>query len=55
MEYAKLETAYLRDVDASYYYGAWCRKCDHDARLNLDKLRAHLGGDFPLTKVRERL
>jgi hypothetical protein len=55
VEYAKLETALLRDVDESYYYGAWCRKCEHGARLNLAKLRAHLGGEFPLLKLRAKL
>ena len=55
MEYAKLETAALAHVNDSYYYGAYCRKCKHSARLSLSKLRAHLGDDFPLIKVREKL
>jgi hypothetical protein len=55
MEYAKLETAALAHVDDSYYYGAYCRRCKHSARLSLIKLRAHLGDDFPLIKVREQL
>jgi hypothetical protein len=55
MEYARLETAALAHVDDSYYYGAYCRKCKHSARLSLVKLRARLGDDFPLSKVRERL
>jgi hypothetical protein len=55
MEYAKFETATLAHVDDSYYYGAYCRKCKHSSRLSLVKLRAHLGDDFRLTKVRERL
>jgi hypothetical protein len=55
MEYAKLETASLAHVDDSYYYGAYCRKCKHSSRLSLVKLRSHLGDDFPLIKVRERL
>jgi hypothetical protein len=55
MEYAKLETAALAHVDNSYYYGAYCRKCKHSARLSLVKLRAHLGDNFPLAKVKERL
>jgi hypothetical protein len=55
MEYAKLETAALAHVDDSYYYGAYCRKCKHSARLSLSRLRAHLGDDFPLIKVREKL
>jgi hypothetical protein len=42
-------------VDETYYYGAYCRKCGHAARLCLLKLRAHLGDDFPLRKVREKL
>jgi hypothetical protein len=55
MEYARLETASLAHVDDSYYYGAYCRKCKHAARLSLVKLRAHLGDNFPLARVRERL
>jgi len=55
MEYARLETAALAHVDDSYYYGAYCRKCKHSARLSLKKLRAHLGDDFPLARVKERL
>ncbi len=55
MEYAKLETATLAHVDDSYYYGAYCRKCKHSARLSLTKLRACLGDDFPLAKVKDRL
>ena len=55
MEYAKLETAALAHVDDSFYYGAYCRKCKHSGRLSLVKLRAHLGDDFPLIKVREKL
>lgn len=55
MEYAKLGTATLAHVDDSYYYGAYCRRCKHSARLSLVKLRAHLGDNFPLAKVRDRL
>jgi len=55
VEYAKLETAELAHVDDSYYYGAYCRKCKHSARLSLVKLRKHLGDDYPLAKVRDRL
>jgi hypothetical protein len=55
MEYAKLETAALAHVDDSYYYGAYCGKCKHSARLSLVKLRARLGDDFPLIDVRPRL
>ena len=44
MEYARLETARLRDIDETYYYGAQCRSCLHASRLDLIKLRAHLGG-----------
>jgi hypothetical protein len=35
MEYAKLETPALAHVDDSYYYGAYCRKCQYSARLSL--------------------
>jgi hypothetical protein len=55
MQYAKLETAALAHVDDTYYYGAYCRKCTHAARLSLEKLRAHLGDTFPLIKVKDRL
>lgn len=55
MEYAKHDTATLAHVDDSYYYGAYCRPCKHSARLSLVKLRAHLGENFPLAKVRGRL
>lgn len=55
MDYARLETATLAHVDDSYYYGAYCRKCKHSARLSLVKLREALGDDFPVSKIRERL
>src|SRR5882762_5448876 len=55
MEYPKLETALLKDVDDRFYYGANCRSCLHASRLSLSKLREHLGDDFPLAKVRARL
>jgi len=55
MEYAKLETAALAQVDGSYFYGAYCRICKHSARLSLEKLRKHLGDDFPLVKLKDRL
>jgi hypothetical protein len=55
MEYAKLETASLAHVDETYFYGAYCRKCKHAARLSLEKLRNHLGDNFPLRKVKDRL
>jgi len=55
MEYAKLETATLVHVDDTYYFGAYCRRCGHHARLRLSALRGRLGDDFPLVKVRDRL
>jgi hypothetical protein len=55
MEYATLETAALAHVDDTYYYGAYCRKCRHSARVSLVKLRAQLGENFPLIKVKEHL
>ena len=55
MENARLETATLAHVDDRYYYGAYCRKCKHSARLSLVKLRASLGDNFPVSKIRERL
>ena len=55
MEYVKLETPAVAHVDDSYYYGAYCRKCQHSVRLSLVKLRAHLSDNFPLVKVKHRL
>ena len=55
MEYGKLEAAALAHVDDSYYFGAYCGKCRHSARLSLVWLRARLGDDFPLKDVRPRL
>jgi hypothetical protein len=55
MENAKLETAALAHVDDSYYYGAYCRKCKHAARLSLERLREILGDTFPLVKLKDRL
>jgi hypothetical protein len=55
MEYARLETATLAHVDDSYYYGAYCRRCKHSARLSLSKLRTHLGDTFPLRKIKDKL
>jgi hypothetical protein len=55
MQYATLETAALSHVDDSYYFGAYCGKCKHTARLSLVKLREHLGDCFPLVDVRLRL
>lgn len=55
MKYAKLETASLAYVDDSYFYGAYCRKRKHAARLSLEKLRQHLGDNFPLRKAKDRL
>jgi hypothetical protein len=55
MEYARLQTAALAHVDDSYFYGAYCRKCRHAARLSLEKLRRHLGDNFPLIKLKDRL
>jgi len=55
VEYARLETAELRDVDETYYYGASCSSCLHASRLDLVALRRHLGDNFPLVKIRERL
>jgi hypothetical protein len=55
MEYTRLETGTLKDVTDDYYYGCYCSSCKHAARLSLSKLRSHLGDDFPLRKIRERL
>ena len=55
MEYARFETAALAHVDDSYYFGAYCGKCRHTARLSLVKLRERLGDCFPLVDVRLRL
>jgi hypothetical protein len=55
MEYARLETGTLKDVSDEYYFGCSCQSCLHTARLSLSKLRTHLGADFPLRNIRERL
>ena len=55
MEFSTLETAALAHVGDSYYYGAYCGKCKHAARLSLVKLRTRLGDDFPLRDVRAKL
>jgi hypothetical protein len=55
VEYAKLENATLAHVDDRYCHGAYCRKCKHAARLTLVRLRANLGDNFPVSKIRERL
>jgi hypothetical protein len=55
MEYAKFETAALAHLDDSDYYGAYCRKCKHSARLSLVILRARLGDGVPLVKVKDKL
>lgn len=55
MGYARFETATLGEVDESYYFGAQCSACQHHSRLSLPALRAHLGADFPLIKIRARL
>jgi hypothetical protein len=55
MEYTRLKTDTLKDVNDEYYYGCSCQSCLHTARLSLSKLASHLGADFPLRKIRERL
>jgi hypothetical protein len=55
MDYPKLEAELLRDVDDTYYFGANCQSCLHTSRLRLSGLREHLGGDFPMVKIRHRL
>jgi hypothetical protein len=55
MENARLEIATLAHVDDRYYYGAYFRKCKHSAQLSFVKLRASLGDNFPVSKIRQRL
>jgi hypothetical protein len=55
VDYPKLDTALLKDVDDRFYYGANCSSCLHASRLSLSKLRAHLGADLPVVKIRRRL
>ena len=55
MEFARLETGLLKDVTDDYHYGCSCQSCLHTARLSLSKLHSHLGADFPLRIIRERL
>lgn len=55
-QYPTLETAKLGDLTDDFYYGADCGACGHHGgRLNLTKLRTHLGPAFPLADVRKRL
>jgi hypothetical protein len=49
MEYAKLETAALAHVDVRISTA----RTAASASMSLEKLRAHLGDDFPLVKCRE--
>ena len=55
IKHPTLETACLAQITKKSYLGAYCRKCKHAARLNPDKLRAILGGDYRVCKLRERL
>src|ERR1700730_6791281 len=55
VDYSTLETALLCDVDDRFYYAANYSSCLHASRLNLSKLREHLGGDYPVAKIRARL
>jgi hypothetical protein len=55
MDSARFETACLAHVDDGYYFGAYCRKCGHHARLSLAKLREHLGDDFPVRRIKDKL
>jgi hypothetical protein len=55
VDYANYNTAKLRDVDDSYYFGVHCRSCLRSARLSLSRLRGLLGDDFPVIKVKTRL
>jgi ribosomal protein S27E len=55
MDYPTLGTATLGQVDDSYYYAVSCNSCHHQVRLSLLALRAKLGPDYPLVKIRTRL
>lgn len=55
MDQAKLERDTLAHIDERYYYGAFCRQCQHRSRLSLTKLRDYLGPNFRLAKIVERL
>ena len=55
IKHPTLETACLAQITKEFYLGAYCRKCKHSARLNTDRLRAKLGGDYPVRELRERL
>ena len=55
IKHPTLETACLAQITKEFYLGAYCRKCKHSARLNADRLRTKLGGDYPVRKLRERL
>ena len=55
MSTIKLETGRLKDIDERYFYRATCSACKHAARLSIRKLQQHLGGEYPLTRIRPRL
>jgi hypothetical protein len=55
VDHASYSTAKLGDVDDRNYYGVSSQSCMGAARINLPKLRAALGEDYPLVNVVTRL
>jgi hypothetical protein len=55
MEPARYETAKLRDVDDTYYFGVCCNDCQRQRRLSLVRLRAALGDDYLVVDIRKRM
>lgn len=55
MEPARYETAKLREVDDTYYFGVSCGDCGRNKRLSLVRLRAALGDDYLVVAVRKRM
>src|SRR5450631_1465051 len=55
VDYPKLETALLKDVDDCFYYGANCSSCLHASRLNLSRLARALGRGkkYPATQPKK--
>jgi hypothetical protein len=45
----------LNDLVESFHLYAECERCQRSVQLDIEKLIVRLGGDFPITGVRDRL
>lgn len=45
----------LNDLQESFHLYAECERCQRSVQLSIEKLIQRLGGDCPITTVRERL